>query len=130
MPYQTVLATTASTGGPVNPPAVLSWRSGLPTSISVQCTSLSSGTFSIQATLDDLQLVGGSSNAMWFGLSSGVSTTFPSTAIAATVFNASNVYPDSVFYTLLGPVAAVRLTVTGTSVVGAPWTMKVMQGEL
>jgi hypothetical protein len=126
MPYTTVTVTSASTTP--SSPVALSWRSGRPTTLSVIATSISSATFSIQCTLDDLQIVGGSSAAMWFGLSSGISTTFPSTAVAATVFNASNAYPDGINYTLLGPVAAARLTQV-TSLNGGPVSLRVMQGE-
>lgn len=123
MPYTTVSLTSQSTT--TSTPVALSWMSGKPTTVSVIATSLSSGAFTIQYTLDDLQRVSSGSVA-WQNASSGFGTTFPSTAVVGTIFVASNAYPDGVTYSFLGPLAAVRLGSTAPT----PLTMRVLQGEI
>lgn len=124
MPYTTVSLTSQSTT--TSTPIALSWMSGRPTTVSVIATSLSTGAFTIQYTLDDIQRVS-SGSVVWQSASSGIGPTFPSNAlVAGTVFNASNAYPDGVTYTFLGPIGALRLGSTTPT----PLTMKVMQGEV
>lgn len=123
MPYTTVALTSQSTT--TSTPVALSWMSGRPTTVSVIATSLSTGSFTIQYTLDDIQRVSSGSVA-WQICSSGFGATFPSTSLAGTIFVASNAYPDGVSYTFLGPIGAVRIgSSTPTSL-----TMRVMQGEI
>jgi hypothetical protein len=100
----------------------LNWGGGLPTTLSVivSTTATSSATFQIQATVDDLQLIGGTSLAFWQGLSSVPGQ-------AATTFNASTFGPDGVIYSLLSPVAAVRLSVSALS--SGPIALQTCQGE-
>lgn len=125
MPYATVTLTSASTN--TSTAVNLNWSSGRPTIVTVYGTSISSGAFTIQYTLDDIQR---SSSPVWFGASSGIGAGFPSTSLTGTVFVASNAYPDGVSYTFLGPIAAVRLTSTATNNVNSgPITMKVIQAE-
>jgi hypothetical protein len=127
MPYQTVTLTSASTN--TSAPVALNRIGGKPTSVSVIATSQSSGAFTIQFTLDDLQQVSSGSVA-WQGASSGIGQTFPSTANTGTIFVASNAYPDGVFYTFLGPIAGLRLFSSATNNVNnGPITMGVVQGE-
>jgi len=117
------VTTFSSSGVPgFSNPLALSWRVGTPTTLSVivSTTTTQVGTFTIQATVDDLQLVGGTSNAFWQGLSSAPGQ-------PATVFNASTFVQDGVLYPLLSPVAAVRLSVTALS--SGPIALQTCQGE-
>lgn len=120
MPYQTI---TLSSGAIANPstPAVLNWRCGAPTSVLVytSTTGTSSGSFQIQYTLDDLQLVFGTSNAKWVAVSSAIGVT-------GQTFNAS-ASVDGTLIQFQTPIAAVR--VNATSLSSGPITMKVIQGE-
>ena len=126
MPYQTVTLTSASTN--TSTPVALSWRSGMPTMISVVGTSISSGAFTLQYTLSDL-VTTLSSLVAWQGFSSGIGTTFPSTSFTGTIFGASNAYPDGMSFTFTGPIAGVRMTSTATNNVNSgPITMRVVQG--
>lgn len=122
MAYWTVSLTSQSTttSAPVN----LNWIGGKPTTVSVIATSLSTGAFTIQYTLDDLQRTTAASVA-WQVAAASFGATFPSTATAGTVFVASNAYPDGVTYTFLGPIAGLRL---GSST-PTQLTMRVLQGE-
>lgn len=127
MAYATVTLTSASTN--TSTPVNLNWIGGKPTMVNVAGTSQSSGAFTIQYAMDDLQRVP-SSLVSWFNASSGIGPTFPSTAIVGTVFAASNSYPDGVAYTFMGPITAVRLASTATNNVNnGPITMRVIQGE-
>ena len=122
MPFASVALTSQSTttSAAVN----LNWIGGKPTTVSVLATSISTGAFTIQYTLDDIQRTTAASVA-WQIASSGIGTTFPSTAVVGTIFVASNAYPDGVTYVFSGPIGAVRL---GSSV-PTPLTMRVIQGE-
>lgn len=124
MAYATVTLTSASTN--TSAAVNLDWIGGKPTIVTVYGTSVSSGAFTIQYTLDDLLR---SSSPTWFNASSGIGAGFPSTSLTGTVFVASNAYPDGVGYTFLGPIAGVRLASTATNNVNSgPITMKVIQG--
>jgi hypothetical protein len=118
MPIQTITLSSANLGA--SGAAALNWRSAEAMSVSVfaSTTGTSSGTWSLQYTLDDLMLVGGSSLAYWQGVSSA-------TGQPATVFGTSN--PDGVYFQFVAPVAAVRMN--STSLSSGPLTMKVLQGE-
>jgi hypothetical protein len=121
MPNQTITMSSANVPG-LSAPAVLNWRGGKPTTLSVviSTTATSSATFQIQATVDDLQIVGGTSLAFWQGLSSAPGQ-------PATTFNASTFGPDGVLYSVLSPIAAVRLSVTALS--SGPIALQTNQGE-
>jgi hypothetical protein len=71
-----------------------------------------------------------SSLVAWFGASSGISATFPTTANTGTIFQASNAYPDGVFFSFPSPIAALRLFSSATNNVNnGPITMRVLQAE-
>jgi|SRR6266446_3776702 len=123
MPYQTVTLSSANVPGQSGV-AALSWRAGRTTtaSIYVSTTGTSSGAFSIQYTMDDLQLIGGSSLALWTNVS--VSS---AVGAAGTTFNSSSISTDGIFWQFLTPIAALRLSSTALS--SGPLIMKVIQGE-
>jgi hypothetical protein len=122
MPIATVTLSSANIPGQ-SAAVNLSYRIGSPISVAVytSTTGASTGVFTIQYTLDDTQLVGGSSLAVWANLSSAV-------GVAAVAFNSSTAGTDGAFYSLLSPVAALRVSSTASSSGG--FTMKVIQGEV
>ncbi len=130
MPYATITLTTAASSIPgTSAAANLNWRGGKPTTVSVISTNTGSSIFfNVQYTLDDLQVVGGTSLAYWSNLSSayndtGVVTSSGSTFASSTITSGS----DGVIFSFLSPVGAVRLN--STCMTGGPLYMKVMQGE-
>ena len=121
----TITSTQSALNIGASPAANLNWIGGKVTTLSA-LTTASSGDFTIQYTLDDLQRVGGSSLATWSNLSTDPYTTLPSSAVAGIHYTASNYVSDGVLFFLPGPVGAVRLN--STSLLGTV-TLKVMQGE-
>ena|SRR5258705_14001811 len=121
MPYQTVTLSSANVPGQSGV-AALSWRAGQPTTAAVYAstTGTQTGTFSIQYTMDDVQLVGGSSLALWASVSSAIGS-------SGVTFTSSTITTDGLFYQFLTPIAALRLSSTAMS--SGPLTMKVIQGE-
>ena len=121
MPYQTVTLSSADVPGQ-SAPIVMAWRNGAPASAAIypSTTGTSSATFSLQYTMDDVQLVGGTSLARWANVSSAYGS-------SGTVYSASAISVDGVFYSFLSPVAALRINATALS--SGPLTMKVIQGE-
>ena len=121
MPLQTVSLSSANIPG-VSTPGFMTWRSGKPATVSIliSTTGTSSGTVSLQYTLDDVNLIGGTSLAYWQGISSAQGQ-------PATVFNASTFGIDGVQFQFPTPVAAVRMNSTGLS--SGPLVMKLVQGE-
>jgi len=120
MPYQTITLSSASVPGQSGVVA-LNWRAGNPTSVAVypSTTGTQTSAFTIQYTMDDLQLVGGTSLALWANVSSAIGssgTIFTSTASA-----------EGVFYSFLTPIAALRLSSTALS--SGSLTMKVIQNS-
>jgi len=123
MPFQTVTLSSANVPGQSGV-AALSWRAGRTTTatVYVSTTGTSSGAFSIQYTMDDVQLIGGSSLAIW---SSVTVSSVPGSA--GTTFNSSTISTDGLYWQFLTPIAALRLSSTALS--SGPLTMKVIQGE-
>lgn len=121
MPLQTITLSSANVPG-TSAPSVMNWRSAEPAAVSIliSTTGTSSAAVSLQFTLDDLQLVGGTSLAYWQGVSSALGT-------AATTFNASTFGVDGVYFVFPSPVAAVRMSASALS--SGPLIMKVIQGE-
>jgi hypothetical protein len=121
MPMQSITLSSASVPG-VSGAAMMNWRCGKPATvtISISTTGTSSAAVLLEFTMDDLMLVGGSSNAFWMGVSSVAGQ-------AQTTFNASNFGAGGVQVAFPTPVAAVRMNSTALS--SGPLTMKVMQGE-
>ena len=121
MPNQTITLSSANVPG-VSGASAMDWRGGKPATVSVfiSTTGTSSGNFSLQYTLDNIQVLGGSSLAFWQGVSSAIGQ-------AATTFNASTFGVDGVQFQFLTPVAAVRMNSTALS--SGPLTMKVLQGD-
>ncbi len=119
MPYATVTLSSVGTSIPTN----LDWRGGKPATVVITTTG-SSATFTVEYTLDDLQIVGGTSRATWFGVSS---YPFPYgvDGANAVTFGASLGYVYIPFPT---PVAAVRINCSSNSA-SAPLTLKLMQGD-
>jgi len=126
MPYQTITLSSVGTSAP----AALNWRGGKPSTVVVSAaSSQAAGDFYVQFTLDDLQLVGGTSLAKWFGFSSN---TYSVENAPALHYNASAVFPGSsnaecVFIPLPSPIGAVRINSSGIS--AGSLVMKVIQGE-
>ena len=129
MPYQTVTIVTSSAAS--NSAVVsLDWRNGQPTTAIMYASTVaaSSGPFSLQFTLDDPNLVGGSSLAKWSTLSSQGFTAY-SSGVTGLIHSASAIaISEGVMYTILTPVAALRLAST-TGITGSA-ILKVIQGEI
>lgn len=121
MPYQTVTASSVGTSAP----SPLNWRCGAPASVAVlpSAAGTSSATFTLQYTLDDLQIVLGASNAVWMGVSSAVGTI---TNSSGSTFTLSTSQTNGILFQFPTPVAAVRLSIA--SITGSI-LMKVVQGE-
>lgn len=81
------------------------------TTLMISLTSASTGAVTLEASLDDPTIAGGPT-ATWAAISSG-------TAMAS-----SNVFTTGLVYTLLTPIAAVRLNSTATN---GPITLKALQ---
>jgi hypothetical protein len=115
MPITSVTVSSSGFSRAVN----LDWSQNAPVSVSVvPNSSTSSGTFSLQYTLDDVML---SSNPVWQGVSSAQGQ-------AATVWTSSTAFPDGVNFQFPTPVGAVRLSASNIS--SGAFVMKVMQGGL
>jgi hypothetical protein len=129
MPYQTVTIVTSS-AATQSAPVILDWRNGAPTTAIMYASTVaaSSGPFSLQFTLDDPNLIGGSSLAKWSTLSSQGFTAYSSGATPLVHSASAIAISEGVMYTILTPVAALRLSST-TGITGAA-TLKVIQGEL
>lgn len=120
MPYQTITLSSVGT----STPAALNWRGGKPTTLNVFSSGTgSSGSFTVQYTLDDLQLTAAAAIS-WFGVSSN---TYAVDTAGATTFAASASFPDGVYIPFPGPIAAVRLNISALA--AGTLTMKVAQGE-
>ena len=122
MPATTITFSTASIPG-FSGVANLAWRNGCPISAAVfpSTTLTSTGVFTIQYTMDDVQLVGGASVALWSNYSS-------TPGVAGTVYNASSPTDGAAFFIeFKTPVAALRLSSTALS--SGPLIMKILQGE-
>lgn len=118
MPITSVTVSSSGFSRAVN----LDWSNGSPATVSVTPnSSTSSGTFSLQYTLDDVMQ---SSNPLWIGVSSaqGAAGTVYATSAGASLF------PDGVLFPFPGPVGAVRLSASNIS--SGAFVMKVMQGGL
>jgi hypothetical protein len=121
MPLQTVTLSSGSVPG-VSSPAFFSWRGGKPAtaSIFISTTSTSSAAVSLQFTLDDISLIGGTSVAAWQGWSSAPGQ-------PTTVFSASTFADAGVEIPFQTPVTAVRLS--ATALTSGPLQLRVCQGE-
>jgi hypothetical protein len=126
MPYTTITLVTTATGTAAGPSGIanLNWTGGRVTTLSA-LTTASSGDFTIQYTLDDVQRVQ-SSLVYWANFSTDSFTNLPTSAVAGIHYSASSFNTDGVLAFIPGPVGAVRLN--STSLFG-PVTLKVMQGE-
>jgi len=121
VPSQTIILSSANVPG-VSGASALDWRGGKPATVSifVSTTGTSSAAVQLQYSLDDLQIVGGTSRAFWSGVSSAIGQ-------PATTFNASTFGVDGIFFQFLSPVAAVRMNSTALS--SGPLTMKILGGD-
>lgn len=127
MPNTTVSLSTSAVPGPSTPIA-LNWRSGRP--VMWQLTTNSSvaiSDFTLQYSLDDLQLTTNSSiyppagsatfastNTWWVGISSTPYLT-QTTSAAPWHFTSSTLWPDGVSGVFLAPPAALRLFSSASS---------------
>ena len=121
MPYASITLSSVGTSAAAN----LNWRGGKPTTVVVVSTS--SGTaisYTVQYTLDDLQLTAATA-VSWFGVSSN---TYSIDVGPATVFTSSTTFPDGVYIPFPGPIGAVRMKISSNAG-SQTLTMKVIQGE-
>ena len=127
MPYTTVTLSSANVSGPSSPIA-LNWRGGGSVLWSVTTnSSVGTGDFTVQYTLDDIQLTtnssvypyagsatyGSSVNTVWTALSSNPFTS--PTAGSGIHYTSSTIFPDGIVGTFLAPPAAIRLFSTACS---------------
>ncbi len=139
MPLTSVSITSASTGT-ASAPIALNWRGGRPVLWQVVVSSsIATGDFTVQYTLDDIQLttystayppVGSPTVAtvnIWSALSSTPYTTVSSTGSVGIHFNSSNIFPDGISGTFLAPPCALRLF--STTISSGILTMRVVQGD-
>lgn len=130
MPNAVITLTTAASSIPgASNVANLNWRGGKPTTVWVVSTNTGSSIFfNIQYTMDDPQLVGGTSVAYWSNISSGYSDTGINLS-SGSLFASSTITAgtDGISFSFLSPYGAVRLNSTGMT--GGPLIMKIMQGE-
>jgi hypothetical protein len=101
-------------------PAALNWRGGKPTTIVVASSGAgSSAAFTVEYTLNDIQLV---ASPTWFGVSSN---TYAIDTTGAVTFGASLGF---VYIPFPGPIAAARINCSSNSA-GVTLTLTTMQGE-
>jgi len=112
MPYTTVTLSSAGTSPIVN----LNWRGGKPITATVIVSTAVAADFTVQYTLDDVQL---STSPTWlsFGSSAGSSATHYSSANFDAGVSIGSVYP----------LAALRIS--STTFTAGTLTFKVIQGE-
>jgi hypothetical protein len=91
----------------------------------VSSSSGSSADFTVQYSLQDLQLVGGASAATWFNFSSN---TYAIDSTGGVHYSAASIFPDGVYIPLPVPVAAVRLNSTSIAASNT-LTLFLLQGE-
>ncbi len=122
MAYATVTLSTGSTT--TSTPIALNWRNGWKTTVLVTASSSFASDFTLQYSLDDMMLAGGSSLCNWSAVSSEPGQ-------AAQHFNSSVSFPTGVSYTFPSPIAAVRLGSTSNAGMGAgnQLSMRVLQGS-
>ncbi len=113
---------TISSAG-ISPIANLNWRGGKATTATVTTTA-SSLSFTVEFAMTDPQLVGGTSLATWWGVSSN---TYSVDTAGATTFAASG-FTSYVYIPFPGPIAALRINCSSNSG-SAAITMQVLQGE-
>jgi hypothetical protein len=148
MPYASVTV-SASSGPVISSPIALDWRGGKPVMWRVTVSSsLATGDFLVQYSLDDITLatysstnypptgvVAGlpSSVGTWAAVSSysygsGNVVMGSSTGGAAALhFTSSVIFPDGILGTMFPPPAALRLSSTGTS--SSVLRLTILQGE-
>lgn len=119
MPQATVILTSASATG-ISAAVNINWRGGKPINVWVAGSSVTTATFQLQYTLDDPQLIGGTSVALWAGVSSAIGQ-------PAQNFVAATPGLDGTQFQFLSPIGAFRIVSTNIS--SGPLTMKVLQGE-
>jgi hypothetical protein len=140
MPITSVSLSTSAVPGP-SPVAVLNWRGGRPVLFQVTTnSSVATGDFTVQYTLDDVMLTGystiyppvgsptlASTISVWAAISSTPYTTLSTTGSIGVHFTSSTIFPDGLSGTLLGSPAALRLYSTASS--SNTLTLKVVQGD-
>lgn len=143
MPVTSVSIQTASAAAATSNVVVCNWRCGKPIFWNVTVSSsIALGDFTVQYTLDDIQLTtylsslafpptgsptAASTTVYWSAVSSNPYTTVGSTGAAGVHFNSSNIFPDGVSGTFLAPPAALRIYSTSTS--SGVLTLKVIQAD-
>jgi hypothetical protein len=128
--FSYTFSTAANSTQPgTSPAANLDWRGGKPTSIALSFggSSAEANDVYIQYTLDDIQLVGGSSLATWMTLSSAINNN------STTAYHlASTTWFDTGFLAqVISPLAAVRMVssaLTASATAVNTITLKVLQG--
>lgn len=120
MPQATITLSSASATG-ISAAANINWRGGKPINVWVCAnSSLTSAGFQLQYTLDDPQLIGGTSVALWASVSSAIGQ-------PGQTFQSSTPGLDGTQFQFLSPIGSFRITSTGIS--SGPLIMKIMQGE-
>ena len=140
MPITSVSLSTSAVPGP-SPTVTCNWRGGKPVFCQVTISSsVAVGDFTLQYTLDDIQLTTYStiypptgsptvapSVAVWAAVSSTPYTTISTTGSVGVHFTSSTIFPDGFAYTFIAPPTALRLF--STSMSSGILTLKAVQGD-
>ena len=141
MPITSVSILSASAAANLSAPVVLDYLSGKPVMWwATVASSVGTGDFTVQFTLDDIQITGystvypqtgspttpPSTAAIWGSVSSGPYTTVTTSGSVGVHFSSSSIFPDGVYGFFPSPPCALRLSASATS--SCPITLKVVQG--
>lgn len=140
MPIASVTIASASAAVAASTPIALNWRGGRPVFWQVTISSsVALGDFTVQYSLDDLQLTTYSTaypptgsptvapTNVWAAVSSYPYTTAGSSGMVGTHFTSSTIFPDGISGIFVSPPCAIRLYSTGTS--SGVLTLKIVQGD-
>jgi hypothetical protein len=122
MPIASVTLSSVGT----SPVLGLNWRGARPATLNaVSSSSGSSADFTVQYSLQDPVLAGGTSAVTWFGFSSN---TFAIDSAGGVHYSAASIFPDGVYIPLPTPVAAVRLN-SSSIAASNTLTLYLLQGD-
>jgi len=142
MPATSVSISNASAAPTASAPVALDWRGGTPVLWQVTISSsVATGDFTVQYTLDDISLTTYSSvyprtgsptaypstTTVWAAVSSTPYTTLSTTGSAGVHFTSSTIFPDGISGVFPASPAALRLYSSATS--SGIITLKVIQAD-